>query len=1273
MNFDFKAKLIEQANKPKSLINIENIAVKFISTLDSQFGVLAFLYKKLKYVNDLYVLSITNYTNQIDIIKSGHNSAVNYLKELISNHYVTCKIFVDRLEQIFILTNEIEKIKNKYLEMSTISGNKGNDIKYQIVTDPNFQTITFELAMKMQEYVNNFFSYSKSVSSVVQYIGNTLKIQDKLIKDYQNNPQELTTQSSNDRYLEHLKGERKILDKIFEEFKSKTSKVEYTYNQVRSLLHHYRKEHNILPIELIGAENNKDFGTYKHLIDVYKTLDNAITNQIGMLKRELKEITQKENINYDPEIYIDTDPKIIKLRSKKDKIKKKIQYASENVDTDISELRNCIETSGKDIEYCMKKLKNVKKYDAGTKVNTGVGTKVNTGAIISQNIAPGGGVNYLKMKDSLIDSNRKMRIYLQSMYKIKRRMADEAEFNEGVKRHSEYQKLNLDNKMLQKATELVDDKIDKEMKENLKQTGKIAFELGDLRGGSGMEGALSQMSTSSGEIFGGGNKPYYGGQSGKIVLYLDKLHKLSRKQLIYKMLREKYADSYQNLYNQHYDNIKKKLEEGVSKSSDVLLKEAFVQDIEIYVDQQFNSCDSMSIQQLPSIGSEQLYITGGCGCSNGGCGCSIGTGGSPNSEKILPGNTDLIIAKRLTNQIPNSFLQDLKGKMFAIFGPTSQQYKYVTSIINRVATNRKNAIYYKYQNNYKQMELEFLKIDTCATNIKEKILQNITMYPTYGAICRIRASNFNNILLKVLNNSIDVIEKQVSITYNQAKGFKEIIKKCIKIIGKKINHIMKECQFIKSDEVNIFTGKVNKILDKITSLTNIQEKLRNDIADEYEIINRSIFNFKSAIKNADFVYNKKYITIKNKDSSFNIRKQILFELDAKLQRTPDGAKNARVSEEVMRKLAIINEQKDAQRSYNDIFTKPLESQNENVEKYINDIKTTISDKVKKLSANVVSYKKVMDDVILYCKEIIGIELDVNLTRASKEEKEKIQTPEDLFKYVDRHTDKNLTYRIQEFNIQNNVISMYQHKKDQIEYNIEKNSNLLERSKLSKDNKLSEDKEESENIINIYSVNLLRKNIDKLFKPGDSKLTTCLMRLHKLYNILRNNKIDKMFMVSNEISKMNNSYMIFNNAVYNILDGYKSLMDVHTKGYLSLVHGLLKIKLSIEVCFDFYAATQQLQQSQQSQRELYLSSIDSVYNSLTKLYDTYYELLEKSFGEYYKSKNDIVNICININNKINLDMIIQNVIKIMDTYGIPKVENLESIIAGFVAYDIYESL
>jgi hypothetical protein len=739
------------------------------------------------------------------------------------------------------------------------------------------------------------------------------------------------------------------------------------------------------------------------------------------------------------------------------------------------------------------------------------------------------------------------------------------------------------------------------------------------------------------------------------------------------------------------------LEEGVSKSSDVLLREAFVQDIETYVDQQFNSCDSMSIQQLPSIGSEQLFITGGCGCTvgtDGGCGCTDGGcdctdstgGGNPlmlqSTGKVLPGNTDLIIAKKLVNQIPNSFLQDLKGKMFAVFGPTSQQYKYIVSIINRVATNRKNAIYYKYQNNYKQMELEFLKIDTCATNIKEKILQNITMYPTYGAICRIQTSNNNNILLKMSVDFVDLISKQVELTYNHAKGYKEIIKKCIKIIGKKINHIMKESQLIKdSNEINKITKGVNDNLDEITSLTGIQEKIRNDIADEYESINNAIFNFKTAIKNADFVYNKKYITIKNKNNSFNVRKQILNDLNMQLQ-PPNDSKSSRVTEEVIRKLKTINEQKNTQKSYNDIFTKPIEEQNKNVDVYIESIKKTIINKVDSLDANADKYRDIMLNIIEKCRNIIMIELEVNLTRLSNEDKKNIQTPEDLFKYVDRHTEKNLMYRIQELNMQNNIITMYQHKKNQINVNINKyvetlNKHIKPKDETAQEKETSENMDEHENIIKIYSVNLLRKNIDKLFTPGNAKLSTCLMRLHKLYNILRNDKIDKMFKVSNDISKMNNFYMISNNLTHNILNEYKLLIDVHTKGFLSLVHGLLKIKLSIEACFNYFVLITNNKANVndlQKQKELYLSNIDYVYDGLIGLTDyDFAGIFKTNVENYNKSKANSIDKCFSDKKTITLDSIITSVVGIMKTYDIPPVENMGSVIAGFVAYDIYESL
>jgi hypothetical protein len=577
------------------------------------------------------------------------------------------------------------------------------------------------------------------------------------------------------------------------------------------------------------------------------------------------------------------------------------------------------------------------------------------------------------------------------------------------------------------------------------------------------------------------------------------------------------------------------------------------------------------------------------------------------------------------------------------------------------------------------MELEFLKIDMCATNIKEKILQNLTMYPTWTAMCRIKATHTSNIYLKYVTSYIDVISSYVDMIYNRAKGCKEIIKKCIKIIVKKNGHIAKQTQFINSVKDNLEgisqeqkagikedleknNKEISTIIDSINRSTKNQTTIRNNIADAYEMINKSIYNFKQSIKNSDFVYNKKYVVAQNKKLTTDIKNNLIDEVKAIIDQSTD----------TYRKIENKVSQNNIDNKYNEIFTEPMNQQNARIDEYINEIRKSIDAGIKKLKNSYTDYLIYVEEIIKYSVSFAVMEIHVNIIRYMIENPtaklENMESFESLFQFADKNTEKNLEYRIQDLNINNNTIVTFLHKYEHIINKIDE----LEKSVIDLNPKFIESLTIDNQTTELFVVDIFRKNIDKLFKRGDVNIQTYLMRLYKYHNNLRNDKIDKMAKTSRNINKMNNEYLIYNNACYNLSNSYKAITNLNNKAFLSFVHGLLKTMILIDGCYEVY---KEEHSKSEELKNLYMKDIKIVYNYLlpdegpTKTLD-----LKTLYNFYNDSKSDITKCTEKIKFKLSeiLDVAKQLMKKIDISIDIPE-KDIDKMITEWIANHIIDTL
>ena len=113
----FRAKFFDYVSKSDSVKRFENTALSFVGELNEQQKALTLLYKKMKFLNDMHVQSINNYTNQINLIKSAHHAVCGYLPFLFNRHLVTSSQYVDVFEETFECMSEIEQFRNSLTEL----------------------------------------------------------------------------------------------------------------------------------------------------------------------------------------------------------------------------------------------------------------------------------------------------------------------------------------------------------------------------------------------------------------------------------------------------------------------------------------------------------------------------------------------------------------------------------------------------------------------------------------------------------------------------------------------------------------------------------------------------------------------------------------------------------------------------------------------------------------------------------------------------------------------------------------------------------------------------------------------------------------------------------------------------------------------------------------------------------------------------------------------------------------------------------------------------
>lgn len=721
----FRLKFYDFVTKPESVKALEKNALELVTILNEKQKTLAMFVKKLAFVNNVLVQGVNNYSVQMNTIKIGHHSAVRYLRILLNRYYVNSVQIVDTLEDLFRCMSEVEDYKNRIIQYYMLHTTKPLELRYHLMINPEYRNVLMRLLILMQRFKGLYYNKTKEASKIVMYMNNILDLESKIVHAYKANPYKLTGFSHNARFVDDISKQHNYLGKLVKQFSAGDTKYEKHYKKMMGIFSSYKKNYDIPPI--MQNLNHKEFGSYKHLYALYKMINLAIQHQAFMLNRELQDISAKQagmytsRTNFDPKMFVMSDPKMINLLSQKAVVTKHIKHMPMELKLTISELEHCLQKGEGQVEQCIRKHKiagGAKKKRGKRKSRTSATTK----AVVSvsgnkydqkyQKVQKF--INYLHFRQMLDSDNRQIREALRTLRKIQKELVNDAEMKDA-----------LDTARIDEA---------KRNKDYIRQTmADIRFKRSDDVYTDQMAylDKLDNMQKGVNPTMVGGNKPNVG--------VIKEISDIAWMDIVKRQMQERHKRVYDRMKAQHATYIQRRLGEGSTKSLDQLLQEAFVQEIYNYVQQELKIGTGMNLEDIKNVSDGKLYPAHkGETDSDPVVASMIGGGGGVMFPKLL----EPAVAKRLrTQERVHGVFKDLTAKLMSLYGPSSRQYNIVQEVINRAVADHKNEMAKIYYMNQGKLEREFLKADIVAGRIREDLFSYIDLFPDYEAMC-VSVTNF---------------------------------------------------------------------------------------------------------------------------------------------------------------------------------------------------------------------------------------------------------------------------------------------------------------------------------------------------------------------------------------------------------------------------------------------------------------------------------------------------------------------------------------------------
>lgn len=766
----FRVKFYEFVNKPKAVKTLEHNCLELVKILNEKQKALALFVQKLTFINDIYILGLNNYTLELNTIKIGHHTALKYLRALLNRYHTTSVQMVDAIEEMFKSMSTIEQYKNRIIQHYSLHTAKPIELRFHLMKNKTYQNELIKMLMMVQRMTNLYYKKVNETKQVNIYIGNILDIQKKLLGIYKENPYEMTSNVNNAKYINGLRKQHEFERKLLNDFNANDVQYENLFKKIKSNIHKFKELYDIPPLLLNMKDRN--FGSYKHLIQLKNKISLAISKQQEMLERELADINQrdamKNKFKLEPKLFIKSDPKMLNLMGQQAVVNKHLAQVPEELKLNIATLDACLKRSDADIDACIQAHKM-----------SGGGKPVKTGEL--NNISKL--INYLKFKETLEKDNNKIRIALQSLYKIQRELSKNAEFGEAVRQAEYYEK-----------------DLEKKFTEHMIAEAKLRNSEQHMNEHMDFTEQLRKLNNPT-PLLSGGTKD---------IIVLDKLGDYNKKLILANNIQKRHQDEYKKVKMQYNNYVQDQIAKGSTQSTDQLVKDAFYKEVYHMVRQELKNCTDLPLEEVSGVVKNKLY------------------GGTLTFPGVLEG----VVHDRLNERDAKwGLFKGLSSKLVSLFGPTSEQYEFIQKVINNAIADHKTELMHRYgYSNYTKLENEFLKADLCASNVQEKLFQHIDLFPNYDTLCQINGTLRYELVHKDIKGLLDLSAKIVECTHTHAIGWKDMLEKACKKLDEE-GRLLQSC--IRELYENTPKGKddfVNSLFEPSTlDSSTLEAKMMNKL------------------------------------------------------------------------------------------------------------------------------------------------------------------------------------------------------------------------------------------------------------------------------------------------------------------------------------------------------------------------------------------------------------------------------------------------------------
>jgi len=694
------------------------------------------------------------------------------------------------------------------------------------MNNPTYQGALIKLLMDIQRLKSLYWMKTKETKIIEAYMKNAINLEEKLVNSYKKNPYELTNFAGNAKFIKAISKQMSFLKKLMNNFSGQDTKFDSHYKHVTSLIHTYKKELDIPPLLL--NINNRDFGSYKDLLRKREVIMRAINRQLDMLQREVVDIYKREKVTYDPKIFLHTNPMLVNLLGQKEVINRALVTLPMTVELTISELETCLTLSEKDVKECVRqrkikgnnqdeKLKNTGKLinylehkeqleKNNSKINMALRELYELQREITKGTQLSEAIRQAQMREAArISAFGK---FAQSKINLKyqnRDLGKQLYYMQGVANQNnplmlggqpdaqDIAKLGHYNNMLITAHEVRSRNVDAYNQLKLQYANQIRKRIG--------RGETRSMDSLLREVFGQDIYQYVMQELRTCAqLPLDEIKNVGHGKL-FAVVDKPLTPALPLLPGMgpgmRMPGMSPGMETGIGMGPGMGMP---------------GMSPGMGMpgmgpgMGMPGMGMPGMGMPGmGTGMGMPGMETGMGTGmvleggkkkktrkKSKKSMKveatvkirkpaILRDTLKNVVSDKLQEQnVRFAIFQNMTKKLEALFGPTSEQYDFIKSVVNNATTDYKTEIMKRYYGNMAKIENEFLKIDVCSNNIKDKLYKYVNIFPSFDVLCQIVQTFRLDISSLKVNCMGDCLNQLLDCSYTRAYGLKQFKEKLYK-------------------------------------------------------------------------------------------------------------------------------------------------------------------------------------------------------------------------------------------------------------------------------------------------------------------------------------------------------------------------------------------------------------------------------------------------------------------------------------------------------------